>query len=161
MSIYFVLYPFKSPKRNCWSRWCQKMDVLQLWRKKIFRKLSTIRIYEVKYLWGIAKQIQHGLFWEVVKLLVPRCWIREVRLLPSVSRREVVSHIQHLETSNFYYFSQYHVVFVYYMMGKKITEGITMNPVTEAHWAVCCLVQYPCRHLRKFSESHDSVKFCH
>ena len=36
-----------------------------------------------------------------------------MRLLPSASRREVVSRIQHLGTSNFYYFPQYHVVFVY------------------------------------------------
>ena len=35
-----------------------------------------------------------------------------VRLLSSASRRELVSRIQHLGTSNFYYFPQYHVVFV-------------------------------------------------
>ena len=39
-----------------------------------------------------------------------------VRLLPSASRREEVSRIQHLGTSNFYYFPQYHVVFVYYLL---------------------------------------------
>ena len=36
-----------------------------------------------------------------------------VRLLPSASRQEVASLIQNLGTSNFYYFPQYHVVFVY------------------------------------------------
>ena len=36
-----------------------------------------------------------------------------VRQLPSASRREVVSCIQHLGISNFYYFPQYYVVFVY------------------------------------------------
>ena len=88
----------------------RKWTFLQTWRKKIFRKLSTIRIYEVKYLWGIVKQIQYGLFWEVVKITGPS--VLDVGLLPSASSREVVSHIQHLGSSNFYYFSQYHVVFV-------------------------------------------------
>ena len=36
--------------------------------------------------------------------------------LPSAWRREVVSRIQHLGTSNFYYFPQYHVVFVNYLL---------------------------------------------
>ena len=88
----------------------RKWTFLQTLWEKIFRKLSTIRICEVKYLWGIVKQIQHVLFREVVKFT----GVGRVRLLPSASRREVVSHIQHLGTSNFYYFPQYHAVFVYY-----------------------------------------------
>ena len=39
-----------------------------------------------------------------------------VRLLHSALRREVVPLIQHLGTSHFYYFPQYHVVFVYYIV---------------------------------------------
>ena len=39
---------------------------------------------------------------------------------PSAPRREVVSRIQHLGTSNFYYFPQYQVVFVYYSIEKTI-----------------------------------------
>ena len=35
-----------------------------------------------------------------------------LRLVPSASRQEAVSRIHHLGTSNFYYFPQYHVVFV-------------------------------------------------
>ena len=37
-----------------------------------------------------------------------------VRLLPTAKQQEVVSRIQHLGTSNFNYFSQCHVVSVYY-----------------------------------------------
>ena len=39
---------------------------LQTWWDKIFRKLSTIGIYE-----DIVNQIQHGLFREVVKITGP------------------------------------------------------------------------------------------
>ena len=49
----------------------RKWTFLQTWREKIFKKLLTTKIYEVKYLWGIVKQIQHGLFREVVKITVP------------------------------------------------------------------------------------------
>ena len=49
----------------------RKWTFLQTWLEKIFRKLSTIKIYEVKYLWGIVKQIQHCLFQEVVKITGP------------------------------------------------------------------------------------------
>ena len=45
----------------------RKWTFLLTWREKIFRKLLTIKIYEVKYLQGI----QHGLFWEVVKTSGP------------------------------------------------------------------------------------------
>ena len=63
-----------------------------------------------KYIWGIVKQIQHGLFREVVKITGPRCWMRETTSLRFTSG-SIVSRIQHLGTSNFYYFPQYHVVF--------------------------------------------------
>ena len=49
----------------------RKWTFLQTWWEKIFRKLSTIRIYEIKYLWGIVKQIQHGVIREVVKITGP------------------------------------------------------------------------------------------
>ena len=68
-----------------------------------FQKIIDNKDSKQKYLWGIVKQIQHGLFREVVKI-------------PGPLRREVASRIKHLGTSNFYYFPQYYVVFVYYYM---------------------------------------------
>ena len=58
----------------------------------------------VKYLWGIVKQIQHAWF---ISRSSENSWslgVGCVRLLPSASRLEVASRIQHLGTSNFYYF---------------------------------------------------------
>ena len=85
-------------------------DGVRIWRKKIFRKLSTIwipsKLKRVKYLWGMVKQIQHGLFLEVVKIPGPSALDAWDYFPP------LVSCIQHLGTSNFYYFPQYHVVFV-------------------------------------------------
>ena len=195
-SIYFVLYRFKSPRQNCWSRWHQKEDVLQIWRKKIFRKLSTIRIpgkqsgyrkerwifrsyceskeyvfsevekyndselssllrkfyskvrtksgdyYAKKSMQTMRYGLQIG--WQVsltivsyiFNLFISKIFMRYsktnttwfilrssknswslsvgcVRLHPSASHLRVhvvVSRIQHLSTSNFYYFPQYHVV---------------------------------------------------
>ena len=42
---------------------------------------DLLKIIDNKDLWGIVKQIQHGLFREVVKLLVPRCWMRKTTSL--------------------------------------------------------------------------------
>ena len=66
-----LAHPGRPWLRHWWSRLHQKWMLLQTWLEKFFRKLSTIKIYEVKYLWGIVKQIQHGLFWDVVKITGP------------------------------------------------------------------------------------------
>ena len=55
-----------SQRRNCWSRWRQKVNV--------FAHLTGEDLQEIidnKDLWGMVKQIQHGLFREVIKITGP------------------------------------------------------------------------------------------
>ena len=82
----------------------------EFWRKKIFSEIIDNKDSKQKYLWGLVKQIHHGLFLEVVKITSPSVLDAWGYFPPSC--REVASCIQHLGTSNFYYFPQYHVVFV-------------------------------------------------
>ena len=68
----FILYSIDSNRQDeiAGQDGVRKWMFLQTWREKIFMKLSIIRINEVEYLWGIVKQIQHGLFQEV-KIIGP------------------------------------------------------------------------------------------
>ena len=77
-------------------------------------RTQSIQISKTKLPVRMASESERfGLFREVVKITGPSVLMRVgcVRLLPDAKRREVVSHIQHLGTSNFYY-PLYHVVFV-------------------------------------------------
>ena len=93
------------------------IDNNDLWRK-IFMKYS-----KTNTTWFISRSSKT--YWSL--------GVGCVRLLPSASRQEVVSCIQHLGTSNFYYFPQYHVVFVYCHTSflHKLTYTFTVLKITQ------------------------------
>ena len=119
-SIYLILCRFKSPRRNCWSRWCQNRRgivcyILNLFICKIFMRYS-----KTNTTWFISRSSKNS--WSL--------GVGCMRLLPSASSQEVVSRIRHLGTSNFYYLPQYHVVSVYYSTMLCLQHGSSIQLLT-------------------------------
>ena len=93
-----------------------------------------------------------------------------VRLLPSTSRREVASRIQHRGTSNFFYFSQNHVVFVYnyiptwiMMLNNDIFHNQEIkDKQNEASYFLLvmfiCILQFPLSKWYSVSSPIDTIK---
>ena len=97
--------------------------ILNLFISKIFMRYS-----KTNTTWFISRSSWNS--WSLV------LWY--VRLLPSASRREVVSRIQHLGTSNFNYFPQYHVVFVYYRVCRNCMRKLIPSWLFYLKYTLSC-----------------------
>ena len=95
MSIYFVVYRFKSPRGlKLLVKMASEQERLTIvcYILNLFRPICKyLRYSKTNTTWFISRSSKNS--WSL--------GVGCMRLLPSASRQEVVSRIQHLETSNF------------------------------------------------------------